>query len=173
MNPLSPRRKWQTIVVATLVLVPAYWAVLAGMVRGAVDSSSSDSGAALIGFGLAVIPFVFIVLAFGSSQPQAPRAVVRAMGLALLVGVPASAIAADAVTGMVAAVGAGGIISLRGDPSHGWKPRACAVAFASVYAFVLVRTAGPLALLSAPVFPLTALGLADHYVEWKQRIVPA
>ncbi len=31
---------------------------------------------------------------------------------------------------------------------------------------------GPLALLSAPVFPLTALGLADHYVEWK-RTAPA
>jgi hypothetical protein len=25
-----------------------------------------------------------------------------------------------------------------------------------------------LALLPAPIFPLTAIGLADHYVDWKQ-----
>jgi hypothetical protein len=170
--PLTPKRKWQTITVATLVLVPAYWAVLAGLVSGAVDSKSEDVGAAYIAFGIALIPFVFIVLAFMSEHPRAPRAVVRAMGLALLVGMLTSALAADAVTGIVAGVGAGGIVALRPEPDHGWKPRAIGVALAAAYAFVLVRTAGPLALLSAPVFPLTVLGLADHYVEWK-RTAPA
>ncbi len=33
--PLSPKRKWQTITVATLLLVPAYWSILAGFVDGA------------------------------------------------------------------------------------------------------------------------------------------
>mgnify|MGYP006159678539 CR=1 FL=1 len=32
MEPLSPRRKWRAITVATLVLVPAYWMLLAGIV---------------------------------------------------------------------------------------------------------------------------------------------
>lgn len=166
--PLSPKRKWRAITVATLLLVPAYWAVLAGWVSGAVDAGEEEASASFVAFGLALVPFVFVVLAFLSEQVAAPRAVLRAMGLALLVGIPVSALAGDAVTGIVAGVGAGGIAALRAEPDHGWRPRAVGVALASAYAFVLVRTAGPMALLAAPVFPLTVLGLADHYVEWKR-----
>ena len=36
---------------------------------------------------------------------------------------------------------------------------------ASVYTFVLVRIAGGLVLLPAPIFPLTAIGIADHLSE--------
>jgi hypothetical protein len=32
---------------------------------------------------------------------------------------------------------------------------------------VLARTAGSVVLVAAPVFPFTALGLADHLVEWR------
>ena len=39
----------------------------------------------------------------------------RAMGMSLLVGIPASAIAGDAVTGLVAGVGAGGAMAFRRD----------------------------------------------------------
>ena len=174
MVPLSPKRKWQTIIVATLLLVPAYWSILAGIVDGALDEGEGVSGdvgnsASLVAFGLALIPFVFIVLAFMSEHPRAPGAVLKAMALALVVGAMASAIAADAVTGIVAGVGAGGLVALRPEPDHGWKPRAVGVLLAATYAFVLVRTAGPLALMSAPVLPLTALGLADHYVDWKRE----
>jgi hypothetical protein len=41
------------------------------------------------------------------------------------------------------------------------------VAVGSIYAFVLARTAGSVVLVAAPVFPFTALGLADHLVEWR------
>jgi hypothetical protein len=177
MNPLSPRRKWQAITAATVLLVPAYWAMLAGIVGGAVDDEDEavSNPAAFVALGLALIPFVFILLAFASEHPRAPGAVVRAMGLSLLVGIPVSAIAGDAVSGIVAGVAAGGAVALRPEPLHGWRPRAAGVAVATAYAFVLVRTAGPIALLSAPVFPLTALGLADHYVEWRREreVTPA
>ena len=39
--------------------------------------------------------------------------------------------------------------------------RDVAVAIAAAYTFVLVRVAGAIALLSAPVFPFTAIALAD------------
>src|SRR3546814_9533527 len=84
------------------------------------------------------------------------------MGLALLVGIPVLAVAGDGVTGLVAGVGAGGTVAMRRDEGESLKARVWAVAFASAYAFVLVRIAGGIALLSAPVFPLTAIGLADH-----------
>ncbi len=168
-QPLSPRRKWQTITVATLLLVPAYWSLLAALVALADDDSSSSSGApnpaAALAFGLAIVPFVFVVLAFMSGHPRAPGAVLRAMGLSLLVGVMVSAFAGDAVTGIVAGIGAGGICALRMDGPHNWRARALAVLAASAYTLVLARIAGPLVLLPAPIFPLTAIGFADHLSE--------
>jgi hypothetical protein len=43
--------------------------------------------------------------------------------------------------------------------------RVIAVTIAATYTFVLVRTIGSLTLLPAPVFPLTAVGLADLLAE--------
>jgi hypothetical protein len=174
MQPLSPQRKWRAITVATLVLVPGYWAMLAGIVSAAPDTEGgiANPGAA-IAFGLALIPFVFLVLAFLSQHPQLPGAVLRAMGLSLLVGIPVSALAADVVTGIVAGVGAGGIAALRTDEGDNWRARALAVAVASAYVFVLVRTAGPIVLLPAPIFPFTGIGLADHLSERRHARDPS
>jgi hypothetical protein len=168
MQPLSPARKWRAIMIATLVLVVAFWALLAGLVAAATDDSSgSEEPHAALGLavGLTVVPFVFVALAFLSEHPRAPGAVVRAMGWSLLVGIPVSALAGDAVTGIVAGVGAGGIQALRMDAPQNWRARAWAVVVAAAYTFVLARIAGGLVLLPAPVFPLTAIGIADHLSE--------
>lgn len=167
--PLTPQRKWRAIAFATLLLAVAFWSLLAGLVSVASDDSTGEPQAgAAIALGLSLIPFVFMVLAFMSEHPRAPAAVVKAMVLALLVGIPVSALAADAVTGIVAGAGAGGIVALRADDPHSWRTRAAALAFASVYAFALVRTIGAAVLLPAPIFPFTALGLADHYAERRE-----
>lgn len=168
-QPLTPQRKWQTITLATLLLVPAFWAIMAGLVSFASEGDeAAPSASAALAFGLSLIPFVFVLLAFMSEHPRAPAAVLKAMGLTLLVGIPVSAVAGDAVTGVVAGVGAGGIAALRPDGPHSWKARAVAVLIASVYAFVLVRMVGALALLPAPIFPFTGIGVADHFSEWRQ-----
>lgn len=167
MEPLSPQRKWRAITLATLLLAPAVWALLGGLVAAAADGDGGPGPAAAIAFGLALLPFVYIVLAFASEHPRAPGAVVKAMALCLLVGIPASALAGDAVTGIVAGIGAGGIVALRADPAHDWRTRAAAVAVAATYTFVLARTAGAAVVVAAPIFPFTALGLADHFAEWR------
>jgi hypothetical protein len=168
MEPLSPERKWRAITFATLLLAPAVWCLLAGLVAVAADDGADGPApGAAIAFGLALLPFVFIVLAFASEHPQAPGAVVRAMALCLVIGILVSAAAADAVTGIVAGVGAGGIASLRADLAHGWRMRAAAVAVGATYTFVLARVAGPAVLVAAPIFPFTGLGLADHLSEWR------
>lgn len=164
-EPLSHRRKWQTITVATLLLVPAYWALLAGLVSNAAGQKGGPDPAASMALGLAVIPFVFMVLAVMSGRRRAPMAVVKAMGMAMLVGIPVSALAGDAITGIVAGVGAGGAVALRADADHSMRTRALWIAFAAVYTLVLVRTVSVMALLPAPVLPLTALGIADHMSE--------
>jgi hypothetical protein len=167
-EPLSPRKKWRAITLATLVLAPAFWSVLAGVVAVGSDDPRAPAPAPLIAFGLALVPFVFIVLAFLSEHPRAPGAVVRAMVLSLLVGIPISAVAPDAVTGFVAGLGAGGIAALRADPIHSWKARAVAVAVVTLFVFLLVMVSD-VALLLAPALPFTSLGVADQIVERRRE----
>ena len=112
-----------------------------------------------------LIPFVFVALAFLSEHPMAAGAVVKAMGLCLVVGICASAVAGGAVTGIIAGVGAGGIVALRADEPHSWRARALGVAIAASYTFILARTASAIVLLPAPIFPFTAIGVADHFSE--------
>lgn len=169
LQPLSPQRKWRAITVATLLLVPAFWSLLAGLVADASDESGGPNAAAAMAFGLALIPFVFVVLAFMSEHPRAPGAVLRAMGWALLVGIPVSAFVGDAVTGIVAGLGAGGIKALRMDADHNVRARALAVGAASVYTLLLVALTGAVALLPAPIFPFTAIGVADHLSERRRE----
>ncbi|HEX6231275.1 MAG TPA: hypothetical protein VF029_06145 [Actinomycetota bacterium] len=165
-GPLSPRRKWRAILLATLLLAPAFWSILIGVVAvAAEDGAETPPAGPFIAFGLALIPFVFVALAFLSEHPRAPGAAVRAMVLSLLVGIPVSALAVDAVTGLVAGVGAGGVAALRADVPHDWKTRAVAVALVSAYVFVVVRFAPGVALLVSPALPFTSLGVADHVSE--------
>jgi hypothetical protein len=168
-EPLPPRRKWRAILLATLLLAPAYWSLMAGLVSIESDRASAPEAGPLIAFGLALVPFVFVVLAFLSEHPRAPGAVVKAMGLTLVVGIPVSAIAGDAVTGLVAGLGAGGVAALRADLDHTWKARALAVLAASAYVFLLVRLAPEAALLVTPALPFTCIGVADHLSEHRRE----
>ena len=167
-EPLSPRKKWRGITLATVLLAPAFWSLLAGIVSVASDDPQAPAPGPLIAFGLAVIPFVYVILAFGSEHPRAPGATVWAMALSLLVGIPVSAAAPDAVTGFVAGLGAGGIAALRADPMHSWKARAFAVALATAAIFLLVMVSN-VALVLAPALPFTVLGIADHVSEHRVR----
>ncbi len=169
VEPLSPQRKWRAITLATLLFVPAYWSIVAALVSiGTDDAKATPNAGPLIAFGLCLIPFVFVALAFLSEHPNPGAAVVKAMGLTILIGVVVSALAADAATGLVAAVGAGGIVALRSDVDHSWKARAVAVLLATMYTFVLLRTASDVALLMGPVLPFTGIGVADHLSERKR-----
>jgi hypothetical protein len=163
--PLDPRKKWRAIMAATLLLVPAYWAFLVGAVAFASDDANAPMALPYIAFGLAVIPFVFVVLAFMSEHPHAPAAVVKALALSLIVGIPISALAADAVTGLVAGMAAGGAVALRADLDHDGRLRAIAVVVVTLATFATLRFAPGLILLVGPVLPFTTLGIVDHLSE--------
>jgi len=172
-HPISPPQRWRAILLATLLLAPAVWSVLIGLVAAGADGEPGAPGTAALVVGLALLPFSFVVLAVSSEHPHVGASVGRAVGLLLLVGIPVSAVAGDAVTGIVAGVGAGGMASLRADPLHDWRWRAGSVAIGAAYCFVLARTAGPIVLVVAPVFPFSGLGLADHLAGWRgQRARP-
>lgn len=168
VEPLSPRRKWRAITLATLLLVPGYWSLVTGLVAEGSHKESAPFAAPYIAFGLVLVPFVFLALAFLSEHPRASGATAMALILTILVGAPVSAFS-DVVTGFVAGVGAGGIVAMRADIAHNWKARAVAVLVVSAYVFILVRSATVIALLLAPVLPFTSIGVADHLSERRRE----
>jgi hypothetical protein len=165
LEPSSPRRKWRAITIASLLLVPAYLGIVAGLVAVASDRADAPPAGPPIAFGLGFLPFVFIALAFLSGHPRAPGAAAKAMGLSLLIGIPVAAIVPDAVTGLVAGIGAGGAAALRPEPSSSWKVRALGVAAVAAYVAVMVRLVPDVAVLLAPTLPFTCIGVADHLAE--------
>jgi hypothetical protein len=171
LQPITPRVKWRAILLATLMLVPAYWSMLAGVVAVASDQGGGPVPGPLIAFGLCLVPFIFIVIAMVSQHPRVPGAVLKAMVLTLVVGIPVSALAADAATGLVAGIGAGGIVALRSDLHDRGRARVVAVLCATVWVFVTLRLVPEAALLLAPILPFTAIGIADHLSERKAELL--
>jgi hypothetical protein len=165
LEPLAPKRKWLAILAGTLLLLPAYWGIVTGLVSATSERPDAPPPAPSIALGLALLPFVFIALAFTSQHPRAPTGVLKGMGLSLLIGIPATAIAPDAISGLIAGIGAGGAAALRPEPGQTWRPRVAAVAAVTLYVFVMVRLLPVVTLLLAPTLPFTGLGVADHLAE--------
>jgi len=165
VEPVSPRRKWLAIGVATVLLVVSYAAILVSLVAAETDGGP-DPGPAFA-FGLGVTPFVFVTLAFLSRHRRAPGAVLKAMGLAVLVALPVSVVMQDAITGLVAGYGAGGVVALRAEAVHSWKARAVAVALTSLYVAILVRVIIEAGLIAGATLPLVSIGVADSFVEFR------
>jgi hypothetical protein len=168
LEPSSPRRKWRAITIASLLLVPAHLGIVAGLVAIASDDAGAPAAGPPIAFGLGLLPFVFVALAFLSGHPRAPGAAAKAMGLCLLVGIPVAAIVPDAVTGLVAGVGAGGAVALRPEPMSSWKARALGVVVVTVYVALMVRIVPDVTVLLAPTLPFSCLGVADHLAEGRR-----
>ena len=163
----TARRKWLAITMATVVMTASYAALL-----GAIIASSADDGpepGPLFAFGLGLVPFVFIVLAFVSAHRRAPGAVLKAMGLSVLVAVLVSAVLQDAASGLVAGFGAGGVVTLRAEEVHSWRARAIAVLAATAYVSVLVYIFVEAALFAGAILPFLVLGIADWIVESRAR----
>ncbi|MFA9430904.1 hypothetical protein [Egicoccus sp. AB-alg2] len=158
-RPLSSRGRWLAILAASAVLQVAYWPIIFAL---GASHAGDPVPVELLLFGLAFVPASFLVLAFTSRHRRAPGAVLRAMGLFLLVGLPVALL--NPVVGLVAGFGAGGIATLRAPSDSRLRPRAIAVAAASVYALALL-TVGPdelFALLSAAALPFAVVGIADE-----------
>lgn len=171
-RPLPTRRKWTAVILATLVELVSFWSIVVGMIRATAEEGSDVAGSAagLFALGFALVPFAFLVLAFGTNNPRAPGATLRAMGLFLIIGLP-TIIFLDAAVGLSAGFGLGGIACIRLEIEHSWKVRFWWVIALVVYVFLLVFTgfaSGP-GVLSASLLPFATVAFADWAVEEMTR----
>jgi hypothetical protein len=162
-NVLTPRRKWFAIAIATVASLVSYSFILFAFVAGSTEGGPDPGPALALGLGL--VPFVFLLAAFLTRHPRAPGAVLKAMGLWAVVGIPIAAL--DIVTGLVAGFGAGAVITIRAEEEHTTKSRIIAVALAAVYSLILIQFAPDAALVGGAMLPFLAVGVADSFAERK------
>ncbi len=121
----------------------------------------------LVGMGLAVAPFVFVAVGFVSQNPKAPRHVLYAMGLLLVIGLGLGLL--SPVLGASAGFAAGGAITLNQAPLYDlMRYRLIAVALSAAYVFGLLLVATPAGVFAGGLVPLVALGFADEYRYWRE-----
>ncbi|MFA9446439.1 hypothetical protein [Egicoccus sp. AB-alg6-2] len=155
---LSPRRRWLAIIAASLVMQFAYWPIVTAL---GASHAGDPVPADLVAFGLALVPLTFLVLAFGSRHRGAPGAVLKAMGLFLLVGLPV--VLLNPVVGLFAGFGAGGVVAQRRLGGVGLRTRIVTLVVASAYVLLLIAIgATDFAIVSAAALPLATTGIADE-----------
>jgi hypothetical protein len=120
----------------------------------------------LVGIALALAPFVFVIVAFVSRNPRAPKRVLIAMGLLLGLGFALGLI--SPILGAAAGFGVGFALTLNPlDVDKLMRNRLLAVLFASVYMLVLLLVAEPAAgVMTGALLPPMLVGLADEYTVW-------
>lgn len=138
------------------MVVVSVWATLIPLA-----SSVEGQGAGGVALGIALVPLAYAVAAFGSRRPDWPMAVVKAMGLAILIGWPL-AIVIDPLTGLIIAFAVGAIVTVRRDDPNSLGRRWIAAGIVAVLIAVLVRVALPIAVTLGPALPFTAIPLADR-----------
>lgn len=166
-RPVSARRKWAAISVATVIMAISVFFMLYGAVEGAVLYETSAPGPPFA-FGLALVPFAFVALAFISGHPAAGGAVVVALLLAVPIALPLAAISRDVVTGVAAGYGAGGVVALRREYYQSRRARIVAVVLTTVYVFITLRVDAATGVTAACLLPFVALGIADLAGDWRR-----
>lgn len=151
-----------SIAVATVLMYLSYSSLLLGL---SDDSTAADRTAA-IGLGLAIVPFVFVSLAFGSRHRRAPAAVLGSMGVWMAVSLTFGLV--SLALGISIGFGAAGIIGLRRDEPHSVVARLWGLLAGLAYTMVLTLLSPALGLFAAGTVPLIALGFADRIAETRR-----
>ncbi len=155
---LSLRGRWLAIIAATAAQQFSYWFVLEG------TANAEAGGVGLLALGLALVPFVFMVLAFGSRHPNPPSAILRAMGWFIVVGVPVGLF--STVLGVAVGASLAGVVTLA-PLGHVDTRRAryLAVLGLAGYLIVLLVVSPGFAIISGAVLPFAVHGLVDQAIE--------
>lgn len=160
------KRNWMAISFATIVMMVSYFSYAAGF-AGTEDDPDAINPTA-IAFGLALAPFVFIVLALVSGNFSGFRRVIGAMGLLLVAGFGFGLL--SPVLGAAVGFALGGSVTLHEPAAHRvltW--RLWSVALTLVYTFVLLVAVTPAGVFTGGVLPLVLLGFADEYAVWRSE----
>jgi len=159
------KRSWFAIATSTVLAMTSYSSFLIAIVATRSNTPQAAGPAFALGFVLA--PLVFVALAFLSGRKRPPTAVLKAMGVWLLVALPLGLF--NPVFGLSAGFGMGGVLALVEGENDRWRHRAIAVILVSTYSLLMLFVIPVLGILSGGLLPIASLGLADYYSEYRSR----
>lgn len=162
---VRPGRIWLAIGLGTVIQTISFGSLLLGALASQSDEPSAAGPAFALGFAL--VPIVFVSVAFVSGVARAPLAALKAMGLWLLIALPFGLI--NPVIGLCTGFTAGAAVTLRHSESHKRGARAAAILIAATYVAVLVFTFTQAGIFAGAVTPLLAMRAADIYSERHAR----
>lgn len=163
------RANWTAIALATVLMMFSYFTYAAAFVDDVASDDSIDLRLAFI--GLAIAPFVFVVLGFVSRNPRAPTHVLWAMFLLLAVGLTVGLV--DPLLGAAAGFAVGGALVLnRPNVPRLMYWRWAAVVFTTCYVLVLLVVVTPAGVFTGAMLPLIMIGFADEYAAWSASREP-
>jgi hypothetical protein len=165
----SYKRLWLAIGLATIVVMISYSSLLVAIV--ATRSDSPQASGPVFALGFALVPIAYVALAFVSGRRSAPMAVLKAMGLWLLVAMPLGLF--NPVFGLSVGYGMGGVLTLKERETDRWQARSIAVLAVATYALIMLFVIPAIGLLSGGLLPLASLGLADYYTQNRARAAAA
>lgn len=163
------RQNWIAITVATILMMVSYFAYAAAFVDPETGERTVEPMPMLV--GLAIAPFVFIALGFVSKNPRAPKLVLAAMGLLLIVGLTIGLL--DPLVGAATGFCLGGALVLNRPAIERlmfW--RLGAVVFTALYMLVLLVVVPPAGVFTGGILPLMMVGFADEYAAWSAARQP-
>lgn len=163
----SYKRSWLAIGLSTIVLMVSYSSLLVAIV--ATQSDTPEAAGPTFALGFALVPVVFVSLAFLSGRRNAPTAVLKAAGVWLLVALPLGLF--NPVFGLCAGFGIGGVLTLKEHDTDRWQIRTIAVLLSALYALGMLWVIPAIGLLSGGLLPFACLGLADYYTEHRAGTV--
>lgn len=159
--PENLKRIWLAIGIGTILQAISFGSLLLGAV--ASQSDTPEAGGPAFAIGFAIIPLVLVVVTFGSGTLGPAGAVLKGMGLWLLVALPLSL--ANPVTGICAGFTAAAAVTLRRAEGIPFKPRVAAIVMAAGYVTLLVVVLPQAGVFAGAVTPLLAIRGADIWSE--------
>jgi hypothetical protein len=157
----SYKRSWLAIGLSTIVLMVSYSSLLVAIV--ATRSDTPEASGPTFALGFALVPVVFVAVAFLSGRRNAPTSVLKAMGVWLLVALPLGLF--NPVFGLCVGYGMGGVLTLKENDTDRWQTRTIAVLLVATYSLAMLWVIPAVGLLSGGISPLASLGLADYYTR--------
>ncbi len=157
------RRNWLAIGLGTVVMVFSYFPYASSF--STPPEGGVEINPALVGVGLVVAPFVFVVLGFVSRNPLAAKRVIQSMVLLILLGLSVGLL--SPVLGATAAFGAGATLCLKPPTiNHVYRWRIGATVLTVVYTFLLLVFSTPAGVFTGGLLPLLMVGFGDEYNVW-------
>lgn len=126
----------------------------------------------MVAIALVIAPLVFLTIGLISRRSGITRAILRSMGLLVVLGLAFGLL--SPIVGAAAGFGVGTAISLNMPEFEGQlRRRLVAVALAVAYMVVMLVLIPPAGVLAGAVLPGLMVGFADEYGAWREERTPA